>query len=305
MNRKLHRTDYGPDELRTKRQWAKLKRFPNADAEGKLLYPNYNAHSSGEKYLYYTLEETHEATKEELDVFFEPERAKKRAAAAKRRAKKRAEKLLSEAIAKPVETCEIPSKLICFDVETTGLDSSEDEILQLSIIDGDENVLFNSYIKPYFHDSWESAELIHHISPEMVADSPHAHEVVPKIRGIFAAADTFVSYNGNFDLGFLRDWGICARDIPNDGYKDVMHLFAPIYGVWNSRYGNYTWQKLETCAKYYGYEFEAHDSLEDVKATLYCYRKVVEELAASPPPPYPAYLDEMEEDDEWNEWDEW
>lgn len=30
------------------------------------------------------------------------------------------------------------------------------------------------------------------------------------------------------------------------------------------------------CAEYYGYEFKAHDSLEDAKATLYCYKKMEE-----------------------------
>lgn len=29
---------------------------------------------------------------------------------------------------------------------------------------------------------------------------------------------------------------------------------------------------------YYGYEFKAHDSLEDVKATLYCYKKMEEDI---------------------------
>lgn len=30
-------------------------------------------------------------------------------------------------------------------------------------------------------------------------------------------------------------------------------------------------QKLVTAANYYGYKFKAHDSLEDVKATLYVF----------------------------------
>lgn len=34
------------------------------------------------------------------------------------------------------------------------------------------------------------------------------------------------------------------------------------------------WQKLSTAASYYGYKFKAHDSLEDVRATLYVYKKL-------------------------------
>ena len=59
-------------------------------------------------------------------------------------------------------------------------------------------------------------------------------------------------------------------------HYDVMLEFAPIYGEWSSYHESYKWQKLTTCAKYYGYEFKAHDSLEDVKATLFCYKKMIE-----------------------------
>lgn len=37
--------------------------------------------------------------------------------------------------------------------------------------------------------------------------------------------------------------------------------------------GRDKWQKLQTCAAYYGYAGDGafHDSLEDVRATLYCF----------------------------------
>ena len=49
-----------------------------------------------------------------------------------------------------------------------------------------------------------------------------------------------------------------------------MREFAKIYEEWNNYYGNHTYQKLTNAACYYGYNFDelAHDSLEDVKATL-------------------------------------
>lgn len=54
-----------------------------------------------------------------------------------------------------------------------------------------------------------------------------------------------------------------------------MIMFAEIYGEWNERRGSYKWQSLTKCATYYGYEFKAHDSLEDVKATLYAIKRCV------------------------------
>ena len=39
----------------------------------------------------------------------------------------------------------------------------------------------------------------------------------------------------------------------------------------NDFFCDYKWQKLGTAAAYYGYHFRAHDSLEDVRATLYIF----------------------------------
>ena len=74
------------------------------------------------------------------------------------------------------------NKYIVLDTETTGLNAAEDEILQVSIIDNEGAVLFDSYIKPTQHTEWAEAERIHHITPEMVADAPTIAEVMPEIN---------------------------------------------------------------------------------------------------------------------------
>lgn len=65
--------------------------------------------------------------------------------------------------------------------------------------------------------------------------------------------------------------------LPDCVYFDVMKEFAPIYGEWSEYHGDYKYKSLSVCAGYYGYEWEgkAHDSLEDCKATLYCYKKMI------------------------------
>lgn len=55
----------------------------------------------------------------------------------------------------------------------------------------------------------------------------------------------------------------------------VMREFASIYGEWSDRFGC-KWKSLGVCARYFDYSFDAHDSLEDVRATLYCYNKIKE-----------------------------
>lgn len=48
--------------------------------------------------------------------------------------------------------------IICLDAETTGLNLYDDEILQLSIIDGSGAILFSEYVKPVRHERWTDAE---------------------------------------------------------------------------------------------------------------------------------------------------
>ena len=170
-------------------------------------------------------------------------------------------------------------KIICFDVETTGLDVYQDEILSLSIIDGNGEILFNHLIKPSRHDEWEAAAAINGIYPETVAEEKTIDEYKGEIDAIFANAEMIVGYNSdNFDIPMLRNNGI---DIVNVDTFDVMLEFAPIYGEINEYYGNYRWQKLVTCADYFGYEPESnwHESLEDTRATLFCYYKVQDMLS--------------------------
>lgn len=169
-------------------------------------------------------------------------------------------------------------KILCFDVETTGLSREEDEILQLSIVDGTGKTVFNEYIKPTRHESWDGAEAIHGISPSDVADKPTIEEYRDTLNDIFKDVQLLVGYNNiYFDNAFLKEAGI---QIPEDGKMyDVMLKFAPIYGEWNEMRQDYKWQKLAKCAEYYGFHGDGqfHDSLEDVRATLHCFNSIISE----------------------------
>lgn len=169
-------------------------------------------------------------------------------------------------------------KILCFDVETTGLSREEDEILQLSIVDGTGKTVFNEYIKPTHHESWDGAEAIHGISPSDVADKPTIEEYRDTLNDIFKDVQLLVGYNNiYFDNAFLKEAGI---QIPEDTKMyDVMLKFAPIYGEWNEMRQDYKWQKLAKCAEYYGFHGDGqfHDSLEDVRATLHCFNSMISE----------------------------
>lgn len=170
------------------------------------------------------------------------------------------------------------NKYIVIDTETTGFHPYDgDELLQVSIIDTDGNVLFDEYFKPQHRTEWKEAEQVNGISPEMVADRPAISEKISEINAIIENSDTIIGYNTQFDIGFLKANGAI---VPDDlETVDVMEDFAKIYGEWNSARGSYKWQKLTRAAEYYGYDWSqraetAHNSLGDCYATLFVYNKI-------------------------------
>ena len=290
----------------TERQWAQKGYLPNESAEGEELWTNGMHQVTA---IYYSPQEVHLASEEELNAYWAPvreqrkltrrraeERRKERIKARELELERRADRILENlfkeerkvrglyadlgrarellrkyAAAQP--TLEPPTiyKTIVLDTETTGLDSSEDEVLELSMIADDGTVLYQGYFHPLWTTSWPRAEEVNHISPEMVQDAPVIYDELPVINGILKHATTIVGYNASFDMSFL--WA-CGVVFPEGLIiRDVMVEFAAIYGEIHPYYGDYKWQTLSTCADYYGYQWaeeEAHDSLADARATLHC-----------------------------------
>lgn len=162
------------------------------------------------------------------------------------------------------------NKYIVLDTETTGLNAAEDELLQVSIIDEEGNVLFDSYIRPTQHTEWAEAEHINHITPEMVADAPIIAEVMLEITDILKRYDKIVGYNVRFDADFLKNNG--AEFADNTNFVDSMKIFSLYFSADNKRC------KLTEAADYFCYDWsehkEAHNSLGDCFATLYVYKKL-------------------------------
>lgn len=293
--------------LHTERQWAEKGYVKNDDAVGEKMWSNRFCQHS---FVYYSESEVHKATTEELDAYWLPiEKKQSEKRKLKRRQKATEKKAEQERIAKEQErqrerhhqyvlklqeSCEkmksllgkyvmqavsdevATADLVVLDIETTGLNPNEDEILQVSIVSGTGEVLLDTYINPLYKSDWEEAQNINGISPDMVKDAPCIFEVIPKINAILSEAKKIVGYNHiNFDFEFLDRWGVVLPR--NAEYIDVMFEFAPIYGEWNDYYQDYKWQSLATCAYYFGYDWgedKAHDGAADCRATLFCYNKL-------------------------------
>jgi DNA polymerase III epsilon subunit-like protein len=165
------------------------------------------------------------------------------------------------------------NKFIVLDFETTGF-PPDCEVLQVSVINQDGDVLLSEYCKPKLVTKWDSAERVHGISPEMVKNCKPFEDYIEKLNELIEHADFVIAYNASFERSILLRYGFCLEHIQ---WEDPMIMFAPIYGEYNEYWGDFKWQKLSVAASYYGYDFNAHDSLEDVRATLFVYNKILEE----------------------------
>lgn len=148
---------------------------------------------------------------------------------------------------------------IVIDTETTGFKPGFDEILQLSIVDQDGNTLWNRLYKPENRDSWLDAEMVNHISPQMVADKPHIKEDLPEIQKILDDAGMAYAWNAPFDFAFLGEAGL---------HFDITRAYDTM-SEYGQKYHSTHWYKLANAAEEQHYTFQQHDSLNDAKATLY------------------------------------
>lgn len=275
--------------MRTERQWAMEGYKPISTSAGNVYWTNqYCQHVA----CYFEPDEVTPMTEEEVEAFKEEERAKRRERDRKRRAKlKEIEYQCSIRSTIPgleilcdgyldllTKISTIPkSKTIVLDTETTGLDCFKNEMLQLSIIDGNGKKLFNNYLKPEQIKRWPDAQKIHGISPAKVARKKPFSAHREKVQDIINHADLIITYNERFDLPFLKLGGIT---FPTDKYYyDVMETYAEYYGEWNSYFEDYKWQTLISAARHFGFDYtgeKAHDALTDVKATLHVYQKLTD-----------------------------
>lgn len=164
---------------------------------------------------------------------------------------------------------------IFLDVETTGLDSRRDEILQLSIIDGGGNVLLDRKYRPVHVASWPDAQKIHHIGPADVSRCKPIIEDLAGIQSILNRACRVYAFNSPFDFGFL---GVLGLHIDAERGYDTMRLYA-------MKYRGSEFIKLTEAAAEVGYEYHPHDALADCLATMHVQDHIDSDAASPSMPP--------------------
>lgn len=177
-------------------------------------------------------------------------------------------KAARQAVAEAAAWCQEP--FVVFDTETTGF-GSDDQIIQIAIVDQYDNTLLNSYIKP---DGPILNSEYHGITDEIVQDAPDFPTIYPLIVGAMAGKRV-VAYNLDYDRRMLNQ--VIARHKLDrlqwtgaTGMLCAMELYAQFHGDWNSYRRSYRWQKLDVAVKALGISRNgyAHDALSDAQATL-------------------------------------
>ena len=160
---------------------------------------------------------------------------------------------------------------IILDVETTGV-RRIDEIIQVSIIDLNGKVLFDRYIKPRHVEEWEKAYQIHGIDKEMLENKKNITHYRREIEKILKKHKLIIGYQVQTDMIFLERAQIETR------YNVVLDIAYPFTQILlnDGVIENTQTPSLKNLSSMYGYEFDAHNSLEDCVATLHCFNKLLE-----------------------------
>lgn len=126
---------------------------------------------------------------------------------------------------------DFPTDCCVIDIETTGLDYSYDEIIEISatkIFSGNFNETFSQLVKPEEPISDFISQLTG-IANEMLLDKPSIEDVMPHFID-FIGDSLLVGYNVNFDINFLYD---AAKkhlnyELDND-FVDVLRIARRIH----------------------------------------------------------------------------
>ncbi len=181
--------------------------------------------------------------------------------------------------------------ILLIDLETTGLDSTKHEIIQLGAVLLDKKTLkekkvFNTYVKP---SKWknrdpESME-INKISFDQVKDAPGLKEVLKEFHELFPPSTVVLSYYGGpLDMDFLR----FAYKRMGKKWQFDYHFF----NLWGLFYAYLAGKnKLKNTKRFTGFTLDdfvkifkikksenRHDALADCRIEAEILRKVMEHL---------------------------
>lgn len=180
------------------------------------------------------------------------------------------------------------ARILCLDTETTGV-RDDDRITQFSATmlvlrsEADVRRLLSSDIEPLVEERYDAfcnprrrisdgAARVTGLTNEMLRKHPtFAAGIRADAQRLVDAADIIVGHNVGFDIKKLRNERVTIADIK---VVDTMFDFRDMC--------KYRWgidrpeKNLTAATKMFGYSFDAHNSANDVDATLFLFSRLAE-----------------------------
>ena len=159
---------------------------------------------------------------------------------------------------------------VVFDCETTGLESTKDEIIEIGAVKISKGKIvstFSTFVKPSVSIPAEITELTN-ITDEMVADAPAINYVLPDFYK-YCYGCSLVAQNIAFDYGFLNAIGKkMLYNFDNPQYDTMIMARNKLRGLKN--------YKLGTICDYLGVSLVgAHRAVNDCLATAKVFLKLI------------------------------
>lgn len=123
------------------------------------------------------------------------------------------------------------SDYVVLDLETTGLDPTYDEIIEIAAIkfsNGEKVSEFTTLVKPDNRIDEYITQLTG-ITNDMVKDAPKIHKVLPDLMG-FLGDSVVIAHNANFDINFLYDNNMsCFNEPFTNDFIDTMRISRRLF----------------------------------------------------------------------------
>ena len=167
-----------------------------------------------------------------------------------------------------------PAGYVVFDCETTGTDTSEDEIVSLALVrldpDGVEVTRYETLVRPS-RPIPAGATAVHGISDDDVAGAPRFAQIASKLRGLLDGA-VFVAHNASFDLEIVRHaFARVGLDYSPDDIACTLEAFRLLEPLADNH-------RLQSICERRGIELHgAHEAIGDVLATVALLRLLLDE----------------------------
>ena len=138
----------------------------------------------------------------------------------------------------------VKRKLI-LDTETTGLDFSNDRIIEIGIVELIDNVLtqnyFHQYINPEMNISL-SAQKVHGISNEFLIGKPTFNNIAKKFLK-FIQDDEIIIHNAEFDTNFIN------KELQNCGFNSIENTITDTIKIAKKEFPGQTVNLDSLCKK--------------------------------------------------------